>query len=175
MPEESTNRSRSGKSNAENSERFRNNPHDRRHGTANGYGNLKCRCSRCRGAWAEYNNIYFSKKRRDQEYALRHGTQDMRTVAVEIPANVLWMLANEAEKRGIQVGDILAEVARARTASKRTKDPVIQRVLSGFTDRQIAAEFGMTNSSVAFRRQKAGLPANRRPRDTKPAKKRETA
>lgn len=26
---------------------------DPRHGTANGYGNLKCRCGACRAAWAE--------------------------------------------------------------------------------------------------------------------------
>jgi hypothetical protein len=26
---------------------------DPRHGTANGYGNLKCRCTPCRGAWAD--------------------------------------------------------------------------------------------------------------------------
>lgn len=27
---------------------------DARHGTANGYRNLDCRCTRCRGAWADY-------------------------------------------------------------------------------------------------------------------------
>lgn len=27
---------------------------DPRHGTANGYGNLKCRCQPCRNAWAAY-------------------------------------------------------------------------------------------------------------------------
>ena len=27
---------------------------DPRHGTVNGYGNLRCRCDDCRAAWAEY-------------------------------------------------------------------------------------------------------------------------
>ena len=29
-------------------------PDDPRHGTVNGYSNLKCRCSECRSAWATY-------------------------------------------------------------------------------------------------------------------------
>lgn len=29
-------------------------PRDPRHGTANGYSNHKCRCKKCRAAWAEY-------------------------------------------------------------------------------------------------------------------------
>lgn len=33
-------------------------PDDPRHGTTNGYANLKCRCERCRRAWADYNNEY---------------------------------------------------------------------------------------------------------------------
>ena len=31
------------------------NPSDPRHGTVNGYGNLKCRCDRCRETWAVHN------------------------------------------------------------------------------------------------------------------------
>lgn len=31
-------------------------PDDPRHGTANGYNNLGCRCDRCRAAWAAYVN-----------------------------------------------------------------------------------------------------------------------
>ena len=27
---------------------------DERHGTVNGYNNLRCRCDKCRQAWAEY-------------------------------------------------------------------------------------------------------------------------
>lgn len=33
-----------------NAERFRNDPTDPRHGTRNGYGNLYCRCDRCKRA-----------------------------------------------------------------------------------------------------------------------------
>jgi hypothetical protein len=28
---------------------------DHRHGSANGYGNLGCRCDRCRAAWTAYS------------------------------------------------------------------------------------------------------------------------
>jgi hypothetical protein len=31
---------------------FPDRPDDPRHGTVNGYSNLKCRCDRCRAAWA---------------------------------------------------------------------------------------------------------------------------
>lgn len=34
----------------ENRERFMDNPDDARHGTLNGYSNLRCRCDRCREA-----------------------------------------------------------------------------------------------------------------------------
>jgi hypothetical protein len=34
-------------------ERFRNNPDDPRHGTENGYSNLKCKCEPCKQAWRE--------------------------------------------------------------------------------------------------------------------------
>ena len=33
-------------------EQMRDDPDDPRHGTNNGYSNLKCRCPRCRAAWA---------------------------------------------------------------------------------------------------------------------------
>jgi hypothetical protein len=37
-------------------------PDDPRHGTANGYSNLKCRCAPCTAAWAEYHRQWVSRK-----------------------------------------------------------------------------------------------------------------
>ena len=31
---------------------------DLRHGTVNGYSNLRCRCERCRAAWTAYVTLY---------------------------------------------------------------------------------------------------------------------
>ena len=47
---------------------------DPRHGTTNGYGNMKCRCSACRAAWAA--SIYKRKSVRPPllEGDPRHGT-----------------------------------------------------------------------------------------------------
>lgn len=39
----------------ENAARDRLAPGDPRHGTMNGYNNLRCRCDRCREAWAEWH------------------------------------------------------------------------------------------------------------------------
>ena len=47
---------------------------DVRHGTANGYGNLGCRCTACRGAWADYFASYASKPRVLAGNDPRHGT-----------------------------------------------------------------------------------------------------
>ncbi|MEZ0165991.1 hypothetical protein AB2L27_14625 [Kineococcus sp. LSe6-4] len=39
---------------AQSAEAFRQDGHDARHGTANGYRNLGCRCERCTAAWTAY-------------------------------------------------------------------------------------------------------------------------
>lgn len=41
-------------SGAERAARFRADPADPRHGSANGYRNLACRCPRCTQAWTDY-------------------------------------------------------------------------------------------------------------------------
>lgn len=37
-------------------------PSDPRHGTANGYNNAKCRCEKCRQAWADYVSVQRQKR-----------------------------------------------------------------------------------------------------------------
>lgn len=46
-------------------------PDDPRHGTANGYGNLKCRCDACREAWRQYEPSRAAQER----YRRRLGMQ----------------------------------------------------------------------------------------------------
>ena len=40
---------------------FRDDPNDPRHGTANGYANLNCRCQPCRDAWAAAHDAYLNR------------------------------------------------------------------------------------------------------------------
>ena len=44
-------------------------PSDPRHGSANGYNNLKCRCDRCKDAWA----VYVAKQRLTRSGRSRKG------------------------------------------------------------------------------------------------------
>lgn len=39
-------------------EEFWNDPSDPRHGTTNGYSNLRCRCELCTEAWRQYHLVY---------------------------------------------------------------------------------------------------------------------
>lgn len=60
-----------------NRRRFLRDKSDPRHGTANGYVNLTCRCQRCRAAWADYHLVYLHthpeqrRKLADRNLALR--------------------------------------------------------------------------------------------------------
>jgi len=59
-------------------ERFRADPKDPRHGTQNGYVNLKCRCARCREAWRIYHHAWMHadparlEAHADREWLRRH-------------------------------------------------------------------------------------------------------
>lgn len=50
-------------------------PGDPRHGTANGYNNLKCRCGRCRAAWAAKWGDYYRRVLATPRPELPHGTE----------------------------------------------------------------------------------------------------
>jgi hypothetical protein len=57
------------------------NDDDPRHGTVNGYGNLKCRCDRCREAWRDKHYEYMQlhpeqrEKARERNRAYRVGVR----------------------------------------------------------------------------------------------------
>lgn len=50
------------------------NPDDPRHGTANGYGNLRCRCDRCREANRVAQAEYMKRVRAEGRIPGKHGT-----------------------------------------------------------------------------------------------------
>ena len=54
-------------------------PDDPRHGTFNGYCNLKCRCAPCREAWRIYYTAY---RRADPERLARHA-KSMRNLRAQ--------------------------------------------------------------------------------------------
>jgi hypothetical protein len=50
-------------------------PDDPRHGTTNGYGNLRCRCQPCRDAWAaKHREAGYTARYRDRNVAAICGT-----------------------------------------------------------------------------------------------------
>ncbi|KWX25625.1 hypothetical protein AFM11_05190 [Mycolicibacterium wolinskyi] len=49
-------------------------PDDPRHGTTNGYGNLYCRCDRCREANRLSHSAYMKRLRDDGRIVGKHGT-----------------------------------------------------------------------------------------------------
>lgn len=50
-------------------------PNDPRHGTVNGYTNLRCRCSRCRKAHRE-NHLNYMHENPEQQEKARQRAQD---------------------------------------------------------------------------------------------------
>lgn len=89
-------------------------------------------------------------------------TEIIRTV-VDLDAVTFWKLAAIAETHDMRVPDYLTEIAVVASRAKRPllDDPIIRRWREGSTDKQIAAELGLTNAAVARHRQARRLPANR--------------
>lgn len=56
---------------------FASDPADPRHGTVNGYAHLRCRCQRCRAAWAAH--CQQQRDARSQREAPVHGRQSTYT------------------------------------------------------------------------------------------------
>lgn len=85
---------------------------------------------------------------------------------VEVPDEVFWKIAPVAEMFDLKVPQYAADllVAHSLHPIPRDTDPVIRLWRQGKSDRQIAAQLGMTNAAVSSRRQHLRLPANRQPR-----------
>jgi len=83
-------------------------------------------------------------------------------VELNLPDKAFWRLAAEAEHYGMSTAELIADLTLVwiRRIPEGGADPVVARWRKGWTDKQIAADLDMTNSSVAFRRRKYGLPAN---------------
>lgn len=86
--------------------------------------------------------------------------------SVEIPDEAFWKIASRAEQFEMKVPEYAAELVVAAASAHRLPDtdPLVALWRTGATDRQIAERFNLTNSTVANRRRKYGLPANRKPR-----------
>jgi hypothetical protein len=85
---------------------------------------------------------------------------------VDIPDEAFWKISARAEQYEMKVPEYTAElvIAAAGHRSLPDTDPLVAMWRSGATDRQIAERFNLTNSAVATRRRRYGLPANRRAR-----------
>lgn len=83
-------------------------------------------------------------------------------VELNLPDKAFWRLAAEAEQFGMSTAELIADLTLVsiRRIPEGQADPVVVRWRKGWPDKQIAAELNMTNSAVAFRRRKYGLPAN---------------
>jgi DNA-directed RNA polymerase specialized sigma24 family protein len=83
---------------------------------------------------------------------------------VELPDDAFWRLAARAEQYDMKVPDYTAELALAAAAARlpRDRDPVVIAWREGLSDAEIGRRLNMTNSSVAGRRRRYGLPAHRR-------------
>lgn len=53
-------------------------PADPRHGTANGYRNLKCRCDECRHAWRDYERTPQAMRRKERYRRVTLGQRPAR-------------------------------------------------------------------------------------------------
>ena len=83
---------------------------------------------------------------------------------VDLPDAVFWKLAARAEEYDMKVPEYTAELALAASSASipQDADPVVIAWRSGLTDAEIGRKLNLTNSSVASRRRRYGLPANRR-------------
>lgn len=86
------------------------------------------------------------------------------TVSVRLPARLFSKLADLGELLDMRVDELLIEIGAQHLTRKAPtlSDPVVSRWREGWTDKQIAADLGWTNSQVSDRRRRVGLPANSR-------------
>lgn len=89
---------------------------------------------------------------------------DLMEATVRLEPETFWKIAGIAEQFNMRVDQYLAEMASVASRRKLPDDmdPILVRWRMGWSDREIAREFGLTNEAVAGRRRRAGLPANRK-------------
>lgn len=88
-------------------------------------------------------------------------------VTVDLDPKTVWSIAEEAEKRHVQPGDIARERLSTPTRRLEYHNRVRARVLAGLCDADIATELGRTVNEIARVRRQEQLPANPRyPRRT---------
>lgn len=95
-------------------------PDDPRHGTPNGYNNLKCRCDRCTNAWrlrfAEYRDTYpyvaERARKREERQRRERGVRPRTELLASYPAHQPEIVetALELRKQGKSTRKIAAEL-----------------------------------------------------------------
>lgn len=83
---------------------------------------------------------------------------------VDVPDEVFWKIAARAEHYDQRVPDYTVDllITAAAVDVPSETDPILRLWRGGFTDKQIAARLNLTNLTVAGRRRRFGLPANRK-------------
>lgn len=83
---------------------------------------------------------------------------------VDIPDDAFWKVAARAEQFDMKVPEYAAELVVSAAGSRNPpdSDPLVSIWRTGATDAEIGRRLNMTNNSVAERRRRYRLPANRR-------------
>lgn len=80
--------------------------------------------------------------------------------SITIPTPVWGRLATEADLRGVSIADLLVATVQHLVKPPTTEaERIVFLARSGFTDRQICEQLGVTREKVSRVRLKAGVPA----------------
>lgn len=136
---------------------------DPRHGTVNGYGNHRCRCDRCRRAWAREHNAYMHEHPEQVKKATARAKALRRERGVQ-PADLIDPAAvAELAAAGLTAAQIARKLGRPRASvgrlarrhdiplAYRTADlaaRVAELAAAGHHGKQIAAELDVHPSTV---------------------------
>lgn len=88
-------------------------------------------------------------------------------VVVCLDPKVGWRLTDDAERRGLTLGEYLAELVTPRVSpppvsAAQTRDDVVALHAEGLTDTEIAERVGRVREHVARLRRAAGLKTNKK-------------
>ena len=83
-------------------------------------------------------------------------------ILLDLDPRDVWRIQERAARLGITPGDVLRDDLISTRKGRESRDAVMNRVLGGMCDADIAAELRMTPGHVATVRRRIGLAANPR-------------
>lgn len=91
-------------------------------------------------------------------------------VTLDIPDELFWAVAARAETFDQRVDEYAVDllVTSVATANPVENDPLLRLWRAGYSDAEIGFRLNQTNATVAARRRRFGLPANRKRRGDVP-------